>query len=241
MTLIVALEGPEGLVLAADSRGTIGNPLVLTAINDVQQKLFKISDFAGITVSGSSELAARMIDQLAPQLQAVDQKDVDALLNKSAQMMRQEYVSWFGGRQWVGPQQILDQRPSMIFILAGYKISDVQAPVPRIYLLNSQVDFAPQLCPTGFMTAGIPQYAIYLLHRLYDRKMGLGSLKALACYLITETASQDPRVGGPIRMAQITPGNGWEELSPEAIAAIVKANEEHTLKVRDFFFRGGAS
>ena len=73
------------------------------------------------------------------------------------------------------------------------------------------MDFAPQLA-LGTMLAGVPQYATYLLHRLYDRGMGLQSLKALAAYLISETASQDPKVGGPIKMAQITADAGYVEL-----------------------------
>lgn len=88
VTLIAALEGQEGLVLAADSRGTIGDPRGLTAINDVQKKLFKLTDFSGITVSGSSELAARLIDRLTGQLGSVDPKDVDAVLDSSAALMR---------------------------------------------------------------------------------------------------------------------------------------------------------
>jgi len=34
MPLIVALEGKDGLLVAADSRGTIGDPRALTAISD---------------------------------------------------------------------------------------------------------------------------------------------------------------------------------------------------------------
>lgn len=240
MTLIAALEGIEGLVLATDSRGTIGDPRGLTAINDVQRKLFKLSDFCGITASGSSELAARTIDRLTARLKDVDPKDADAILEASAELMKKEYTSWFGARPWVTQQLVIDQRPAMVFILAGYKLADGNPPLARIYLLSSQVDFAPQLCPTGFMLAGIPQYAIYLLHRLYDRKMGLKSLQALAAYLITETATQDPKVGGPIQMAEIRPIAGWKELEVGTIDAIEKSNEQQSLKIREFFFKGGA-
>ncbi len=225
--------------MAADSRGTIGDPRGLTAINDVQQKLFRLGDYCGIAVSGSSELAARLIDQLGSKLQAVDPKDVDAILATTVSLIKQEYTSWFGSRPWVTAQPMIDQRPAVMFILAGYKIVNGQDPLSRIYLLNSQVDFAPQLCPTGFLLAGIPQYATYLIHRFYDPQMGLTSLKALAAYLITETASQDPKVGGPIRMAEITPTEGLRELNEEIVEEITKDNDEQNLKLREFFFKGG--
>jgi hypothetical protein len=38
MTLLVALKGTDGLALAADSRGTFGDPRGVTAQNDSQQK-----------------------------------------------------------------------------------------------------------------------------------------------------------------------------------------------------------
>lgn len=239
MTLIAALEGPEGLVLAADSRGTVGDPRGLTAINDLQQKLFKLTDYSGIAISGSSELAARIIDRLGTTLQGVDVRNVDAVLDASIALMKSEYGSWFGTRAWVAQAQIIDQRPPIIFILAGYKIANGTPPISRIYLLSSQLDFAPQLCPNGFMIAGIPQYAIYLMHRLYDRQMGLKSLEALAAYLITETASQDPKVGGPVRMATITADRGYVELNAGTIDAINKLNDEQSAKLRAFFFSGG--
>lgn len=62
MTLVAALEGKHGIVLAADSRGTVGDPRGLTAINDTQTKLFKLSDWCGIGMSGAAELATTLIE-----------------------------------------------------------------------------------------------------------------------------------------------------------------------------------
>ena len=42
MTLIVGLHAVGGIVMGADSRGTIGDPRGLTAINDTQEKLFPL-------------------------------------------------------------------------------------------------------------------------------------------------------------------------------------------------------
>lgn len=248
MTLIAALESQEGLVLAADSRGTIGDPRGLTAINDVQRKLFKLTASTGILISGASELAVRVLDKLKDHLDKqitanlVNPEHVDSVLDAAVQIMKGEYTASFGGpRPWIAPSQLVDQRPAIIFVLAGYKQpGGGNARESRIYLLNSAVDFAPQLCPTGFMLAGIPQYAIYLLHRLYDRKMALKSLQALAAYLISETASQDPKVGGPIRMATITPDAGFAELDDCTVNALIQANEEQSRRLKEFFFKGGA-
>jgi 20S proteasome alpha/beta subunit len=234
MTLNIALEGSDGLILATDSRGTIGDPRGLTAVNDIQKKLFKLTDYSGITIAGSSELAATLIDKLMKQIQ--NTHSTDDIANLASNFMKQEYQSWFGVRQWVTTAPVIDNRPFINFILAGYN-KTTGGGQPRIYLINSQMDFVSQLCPSGYMLAGIPQYATYLLHRFYDRRMTIKNLTSLAAYLITETATQDPKVGGPIRMAQITPGEGFKELEEAVITDVVKRNEEQNQKLRQFFFK----
>jgi hypothetical protein len=86
--------------------------------------------------------------------------------------------------------------------------------------------------------AGIPQYATYLIHRLYNPQMAVVHLRALAAYLISETATQDPKVGGPIRIAEITPEKGYQELDESIVNEIIKKNEEQNLKLRKFFSEG---
>lgn len=48
--MIVALQGKDGLVMAADSRGTVGDPRGLTAVNDSYAKIFKLSMYCGISI-----------------------------------------------------------------------------------------------------------------------------------------------------------------------------------------------
>ena len=236
MTLIAALEAQDGLVLGSDSRGTVGDPRGLTAINDVHKKLFQLSECCGIAASGSAELNNLIIDLFTKHLNEKSLVDVDSIVNEFFLWARPQYQKWFGSRPFIVNKPILDQRPSMVFIIAGYnKNTDLKA---RIYLLHSNLDFAPQLCTSGHMLAGIPQYAIYLIHRLYNPQMKLINIKNLTAYLIQETATQDPKVGGPIRMAQITLESGYQELSESTIKEIIKKNEEQSIKLRGFFFEG---
>lgn len=94
------------------------------------------------------------------------------------------------------------QRPGVMFILGGYRPGPAGAATPLIYILNSQSSFAPQLAGNYPMMAGVPQYAVYLSHRCYDPAISCDNAAALAEYLISETASQDPKVGGPIHGLQ---------------------------------------
>ena len=124
------------------------------------------------------------------------------------------------------------QRPGVLFTLAGYR--DGTPPEPMIYLLNSQTNFAPQLFrDTSLM--GVPQYAVYLVHRYYDASITLEKAKALAEYLIDETASQDPKVGGPVRMAVIQHGQPYEELAAAEVDGIHQSNDTLKQRLREFF------
>ncbi len=56
MTLLVALKGSDGLALAADSRGTFGDPRGITAQNDTMEKAFIVSPHVAVLLAGAGEL-----------------------------------------------------------------------------------------------------------------------------------------------------------------------------------------
>jgi 20S proteasome alpha/beta subunit len=66
MTLAVAIKASDGIIIAADSRGTIGDPRGLTAVNDTQQKLFQFGSCA-VAISGAAEMTLSLLDALAKQ------------------------------------------------------------------------------------------------------------------------------------------------------------------------------
>lgn len=230
MTLILSLRGMDGMVLAGDSRGTIGDPRGLTAINDSYTKLFKLSDYCGITVAGASELAAKLIDELAVILARGKHVYADAILLETRKLVRARYDDWFAKFK-------LETRPDVHLIITGYHKGQHNEMIPRTYLLASPMDFAPQMSPNGNMMAGVPQYAVYLMHRLYNPAMVVADLTRLAAYLISETATQDPKVGGPLKIATLTPSEGFRELADAAVAEIIKLNEEQNTRLRNFFFQ----
>lgn len=238
MTLIVAIQGQDGFVLASDSRATVGDPRGLTAISDVHKKIFQLSKHGGIAISGASELANRLFDGLKKVISEKGLENIDDIINETYKFSKKEYTGWFGARPWVTPGPVLDQRPPLIFILAGYNGISENKFTPCIYLMNSMLEFAPQHCTAGHMLAGVPQYAIYLINRLYNPQMKIANLQTLATYLISETATQDPKVGGPINIATITPKDGYKELDEEIISQIISKNEGQNQKLREFFFGG---
>ena len=223
------MKADRAIILGADSRGTIGDPRGLTAINDSYLKIFPMGR-CGIGIAGASEIGTALLDELRKQ-GSDDLTDIDQTISIVRNESTQCFNNWFGNIPSI-------QRPGVLLTVAGYRRRTSAQPDPMIYLLNSQTNFAPQLFGHMPCMTGVPQYAVYLVHRYYDPTISVEQAKCLVEYLIAETASQDPKVGGPIRIAEITP-EGYKELNESEVETIHQRNESLNQQLRQFFMRGG--
>ncbi len=232
MTLVVCLKGKDGLVLAADSRGTIGDPRGLTAINDSMIKLFKLSTYVGVLTYGQAELAAQLIQEMKKTLSSEDLY-ISQIVSKTRNILRTRYNEWFKN---------FPQNERRKVVVVGFIISRLEEDnSTKTYYSNSTLDFAPQLVVTGIAMGGVPQYATYLTHRLFNSDMSIEEVIRLAHYVIIETATQDPKVGGPIRVAKITTENGFEVLNQSDINEIKENNKNINKTLQHCFYVGDDS
>jgi len=228
MSLLVCMKAGQTIIMAADSRGTVGDPRGLTAINDTYIKIFPLGRM-GIGLVGSSEFGNTLLDELRKK-NVGSIADFDHAIARIVSESAQFFNQWFGNIP-------LAERPPVILTVAGHRTNANRPPEPMVYLLVSQTNFAPQLFDQVPCLTGVPQYAVYLAHRYYDPSISVDQAKALAEYLIAETASQDPKVGGPIRIAEITAAVGYRELADEEVVKIHSANEELNRNLRQFFLQ----
>jgi len=230
MSLVITLKANDGIIIAGDSRGTIGDPRGLTAISDVHRKIFRLSSHVGVGVVGAAELGSALLDQMETRLSSANCIYLDDVLQKFRADIRTTFNEWF-------QQFPIDKRQGVLFALGGYRLAGEQRE-PMIYMLASQSDFAPHLFTKGSCMLGVPQYATYLANRFYDPQMSCKEAAALAVYLISETASQDPKVGGPIKVATIMTDTGYRELEDAEVADLLKRNERQNQRLKRFFFQG---
>lgn len=228
MTLVVAIKAVDGIVLAGDSRGTIGDPRGLTAINDTQKKVHQLGRY-GLAFAGAGDMAAALLDEFQKR-KLGDQPNVDELAVGLSTIAADMFTQWFRDIR-------RSERSAVLLILVGYR-NVADGTEPLLYTLNSQANFSPGINPEMTMV-GVPQYAVYLFHRYYDPSITVDRARALAEYLIAETASQDPKVGGPIRIAEVTP-SGYRELTDAEVSEISAANAALNKNLRSFFLTGGA-
>ena len=238
MTLLVALKGADGLVLAADSRGTFGDPRGVTAQNDAQQKAHILARHVAVLAAGSGEVGSLVIELARHK---TDERQLDGatpVLEVLRETARASYNEWFPSVPAIQPLALIQTgqiavRPDLTFLVGGYEMDGT----PRLFSLGSLFDFSPMLHEYGFAVQGVAQYALYLLNRLYEPDRTVQELVALAVYAITETASQDGKVGGPVNVVTIRPGDdGCQRLAPDAVAGVQAKNESRAQALRDSFY-----
>jgi len=225
------------MVLACDSRGTFGDPRGVTAQNDNMLKLYKVSDYVGVLFAGSGEYAATLIQEIRENLNAEPIKGITPVMNRIREVVMRKYNEWFPnylphplqGRP--GPV-----KPGLAITIGGYELNEEREPIiQKIYTLNSVNNFAPAYHDYGYALNGVAQYALYLLNRLYDSEMTVDCLTHLGAYVISETASQDGKVGGPVRIITINPERGCVQLDPQQINVILSTNDARTEDLKTLF------
>ncbi|MHA1223890.1 MAG: hypothetical protein ACTSP3_11720, partial [Candidatus Heimdallarchaeaceae archaeon] len=115
MTLVIGLKGKDGVVLAADSRATIGDPRNLTAINDNYDKLFKLTKFSAIATFGAAELSAQLMERICKHqnIKNLENKmDVEIVVETFRSGLQTVYKDWFR-------QTPPKERPILGYILGG--------------------------------------------------------------------------------------------------------------------------
>jgi 20S proteasome alpha/beta subunit len=230
MSLLVCLRGTDGLVLATDSRGTFGDPRGVTAQNDQIKKAYLANKRVGILVAGAGDLGSTVVSEFLalPDIPALGVTELTFARHRHA---RERFRDWF---ELFSTKKTQDDprpaRPDLNFIVAGFELNHDS----KIYRMSSSLDFAPMLHTYGFGVDGVAQYALYLLSRLYDPTSVIENLESLAAYLITETASQDGKVGGAIQMLIMTTRDS-QVLPLSTVEALVVGNKVRSRALRRSF------
>jgi len=122
MTLLVSLRDTDGLVLAADSRGTFGDPRGVTAQNDAQQKAHILSPHVAVLAAGSGELGALVIKSATETVAAGGADGVTPVMNILRNTVRQNYNEWFQTVPAMAPPAMamsgqMATRPDLAFLV----------------------------------------------------------------------------------------------------------------------------
>lgn len=208
MTLVTAAQGKDFIIAGVDSRGTFGHPDVAFSSYDVMEKIVPVAPHVVVLTYGAGEVGDNLLDEFRRSLQ----QPIDGVSEVVGSLQSFCLTRW---NQWFAnvPFQF---RPVVAYVIAGLDKTDERYCMPRIYTMDSRMGFAPAFHRYGWAHGGVPIYAIYIFGRRYKTDMSVEELAGLVAYAISETATQDLRVGGRIKMMKITP-EGTQALSETEI------------------------
>jgi len=203
VTLVLALAGTDGVVLAGDSCTAIEEE-DRRLVTDTSRKIFQVSDHVSVALCGRGDLGVYLLEKLVREARVREIDGITSLFEFAPQFLTAAYDEATCRVQSTS-------KPPVGFIFAGL---DRDAwgiySQPRICSIYEWEGFQPLISTTGWDASGIVWIAEYLISRFHHRSMTVGQLAKLASLAISETASQDSRVGGEPLIAAIT-DSGYQE------------------------------
>ena len=203
MTLVLAMAATEGVVLASDRRTAIEEE-ERRLVTDTSRKIFQLSDHVGVALCGRGDLGVYLVEKLVRQTREREIDGISSLFEFAPRFLIAAYDE-------VTHRIQSRSKPPVGFVFAGL---DRDAwgiySQPRICSIYEWEGFQPLISTTGWDASGIVWIAEYLISRFYDPSMTVSQLANLASLAISETASQDSRVGGEPLIALIT-ASGYQE------------------------------
>lgn len=216
MTLALALRGSDGLVLAADSRVSGGEP----GSADISQKFLQVNRDLGVLTYGLAIPGERGMRELINSVNPPYQRRL-AYFSEIAEIAGKVFRQAF--EKWIGEMRERDVDVSGLsvgFILAGYDSNETN----QFRILHYKSPRFEQDDRSDILAA---QWHIskYLTDLFLYAEMSVEELKQLVVLCLTETAAVERSVGGPIQMATVTLSEGYKRLHDEEINRVLAQNQ----------------
>jgi len=195
MTLIVAAQGSNFVVVGADSRGRITDMAGNRVEVNLQIKIEKITDKVTILLAGSAYVADYLIEKF---------KSTTKLLDQDVFWVAESFAAFCRSQERLYSDVKTHEYPDYKFIIAGLKKTGKDKYVPRCYKVQSANGFRVGLYKQGFGLEGKPLLGYYIFSKKYEKsKNALDDLIHLVVEVLYETSNIDGDVGGELRLAII--------------------------------------
>jgi 20S proteasome alpha/beta subunit len=215
MTLIIAAQGKDFVVVGADSRETIDTQSIRVEIN-IGDKLVELSKHVVVLTAGDSGLAQYAIERYKTTRRITD-RGVTAITEDFATFCRQEAI------EQTAPPSHPSFKPNFAFVIGGLdKTKDGKFKIPRCYRMSSGEGFRLRYEKEGFAIDGKPMLAYYKFAKHYKKNdMTLKDLTNLVAQTLWDTSKVDGDVGGKFKMGYIESDRFHEMNQPDIDRAIL--------------------
>ena len=218
MTLAMALRAYDGLVLATDSRAT-GGP---RQSDDTSEKFLQVNRDIGVMTYGLAVPGYTGISRLveATKSRREELTYFRPIADAAGSIFRDTYLDWRHKEEQQGRETPADLKVG--FILGGYDSGTNQFKVSHW----ESSEFQEQQFAEGDLLAAQWHIARFLINKLFYPEISVEQLSALAVFLLVETAVSESTVGGPLQLATITLGQGFQRLHEKDVDEILQHSQK---------------
>lgn len=232
MTLAFALRGSNGLVLGADSR--VSGPL---GTSDTSTKFLQVNREIGVLTYGLAEVGYNSINRLVDEVNNYSNFSSSTkkrivhftdIVNEAKRIFKEEFEKILPKIQKeVDGIQADDPRLNTGFILGGYDSNETN----QFKIIHME---SPAFEPEERQEIIAAQWHIsqFLVLHFYYPEMDVEQLKRLAAFLLIETETISPTVGGRLNLATVTLGGGFQQLNEDDVHKLINENQLRFAKYR---------
>jgi len=229
LSLTMFLKATEGIVMAADSRVTVGYTLDGPDTRDESIKFIQLNGDAGVMTYGIFDIGTTGLKALKEEVGSKDFSMAE-IIDKGKDVFTGVSNDWT--RENSG---VVRRDGDVGFIVGGLDRESVRPIGVDSYRDSERMsfeaynfvspEFIPQKIIGNFFLAGQWHIARFLLTKLDSKKaVAIDTLKNLAAVSMMATMTVDDTVGGPLRLATITESRGFQWVNDEEMKGILNFN-----------------
>jgi len=214
MSIALVFIGTDGILLATDSRMTVGTDINVDYWDDNSQKLWKLTDNLGLTSVGSQQGYRQHLIEICQR--RLKESGVDNLSEKAISLLTDIVrVDYMHQLETLGILAKEFLRNKFGVIVGGYDDDDKPTILSiRAFTAASDIPFATDIRRLFWIdsASGIAEHLLIETKMIEELRHGLSLnvLKRLAALFIEETKISNNCIGGKIQMATVTKDGGFQ-------------------------------
>lgn len=218
MTLIIAAQGEDFLIVAADSRETVDAGAIRVEVN-IAEKLVQLTKHTALLFCGDAGHAQYLVSKFQAITSHRRERGVTQIAEEFSLFCQEEALR-VKDVPTFSYAPTYKYFPNIGFVLGGLDKIGNRFSRPMCYGLASHRGYRLELGRGGFVLDGKPMLARYLFAHYYKPNMDVDSLSKLIVQCLYDTSRVDGDVGGKYKMAIIDHQRSRPK-EPEEIDAII--------------------
>lgn len=212
MSIVIALAGADGIVLATDGRLLEYSSFrEHMSHDDHSTKLWTLTDYIGImSATNIAGYDLKIVEMYQEKLGRDNEKSLKCVAEEFTRLLADDLLQTFK----VAPQLLFTQNYQIEFVLAGYHTvinREVDKAIPkivRIYIHPEQLVPSYRIVDSPYYITGVRTIGKYWINKVRSSlsTLNVEALKRLGVMIVSETATASDAVGGDMQVAVIREG-----------------------------------